>query len=237
MSIRSRTNLYPGINPHLNNFLRYKTGWRGFHLHHIVDISHEFDDILPYDYYPNLIDSLQPYIYSNEIGVDFGKDIHPMCPAIFSAKENEFPGELIVRIELIAPITKENSDIASQYLEHRQHAIQSVRCFVELDYLHFETDNTKPYRITTTIQNEMSTIYFGVIDPIPIIQIPLNEPDTIELDLGKLYNHVLCQSIFFYNVVIDYEQEPVQMDSFTPADQQAIRDMMAKIQREHSASN
>ena len=47
MPIRSKTNLYAGINPHLNNFLRYEEGWRGFHLWHLVNISHEFDTYLP----------------------------------------------------------------------------------------------------------------------------------------------------------------------------------------------
>lgn len=235
MPIRSRTNLYPGINPHLNNFLRYETGWRGFHLHHIVDISHEFDDTLSYDYMPTLIDSLQPYIYNHEIDVDFEKDMHPMCPAIFKAKDGEHPDELLVRIEPIAPVVKENDTIASQYFELREKVIQSVPCLVEPDYLHFEMDNAKPYCITTTMQNETSTVYFGVLDPIPKIQIPLNEPDVVELDVGKLYNHLLSQSRFFYGVIVDYEQEPVHMDSFIPTDQQAIRNHMAKIQREQQS--
>ena len=157
-----------------------------------------------------------------------------MCLAIFSQKENKFPGELLVRIEMITPSIKENHDIASHYYKQREHAIDSEHCLIEIDYLHFRTDGTKPYCITITSQNKTSTLYFGVADPIPIIQIQLNEPDVIELNLGKIYNHTLSNSRLFCNVIIDYEQEPIHMESFSPADQQAIRDKLQQIAQEHA---
>jgi len=60
MAIRSATNLYPGINPHLNSALqRHNAGWQSFHADHITHIREAVDGLLPEAYYVASEASLQ----------------------------------------------------------------------------------------------------------------------------------------------------------------------------------
>jgi hypothetical protein len=60
MAIRSKTNLYPGINPHLNSALQQVEGdWQSFHAYHIIKIADTLNEILPEAYYAKPEQSLQ----------------------------------------------------------------------------------------------------------------------------------------------------------------------------------
>ena len=60
MAIQADTNLYPGINAHLNSFLQNEPGgWRNFHAEHITDIAREIDQHLPPGYFTRSEKSLQ----------------------------------------------------------------------------------------------------------------------------------------------------------------------------------
>ncbi|MEO1667902.1 MAG: DUF4058 family protein [Chloroflexota bacterium] len=52
MTLRAKTNLYPGVNPHLNSWLqRSGDRWRGFHGKHITYLAEFLDSVLPEGYY------------------------------------------------------------------------------------------------------------------------------------------------------------------------------------------
>jgi hypothetical protein len=60
MPIHSKTNLYPGINAHLNSYLQAEFGgWRSFHADHIFVLSRVIEESLPPGYYIRIETSLQ----------------------------------------------------------------------------------------------------------------------------------------------------------------------------------
>ncbi|MCA9909828.1 MAG: DUF4058 family protein, partial [Anaerolineae bacterium] len=60
MAIHSKTNLYPGINAHLNSFLQQEGGgWESFHAEHIIDLRRVLAKTLPAGYYAVAEKSLQ----------------------------------------------------------------------------------------------------------------------------------------------------------------------------------
>src|SRR5262245_52000420 len=60
MEIYSETNLYPGINPHLNSALqRPWGGWQSFHTYQIIDLDRILNEILPQPYYAKPEESIQ----------------------------------------------------------------------------------------------------------------------------------------------------------------------------------
>jgi hypothetical protein len=64
MAIHARSNLYPGVNAHLNSFLQQPGGgWESFHAEHIVDIRRVIAAALPPNYYATAEKSLQLSTY------------------------------------------------------------------------------------------------------------------------------------------------------------------------------
>jgi hypothetical protein len=60
MPIHSKTNLYPGINAHLNSYLQQEGGgWESFHAEHIIDLRRVLAQTLPEGYYAVAEKSLQ----------------------------------------------------------------------------------------------------------------------------------------------------------------------------------
>lgn len=67
MPIRSKTNLYAGINPHLNSALQQKGGdWRSFHSYHIIHIAEYLNQHLPEAYVAKPEKSLPNGTYDGE---------------------------------------------------------------------------------------------------------------------------------------------------------------------------
>lgn len=152
----------------------------------------------------------------------------------------------ITRIELLSPANKSPNAYHEIYTAKRADSLYSGLRFVEIDYLH-ETrptidllpsypdkeDKACPYRIIVMdprpIFEEGTTAFyeFGVMDAIPIIDIPLDGEDTVRVDFGAVYNQTYGKRTFYREV--DYTQLPVNFDAYSEADQQAIRDHMAAI--------
>ena len=119
---------------------------------------------------------------------------------------------------------------------------------IEIDYLH-ETDplvemlpsypkneeDAYPFIILVsdprpTLKQGTTQIYgFSVNDPIPVIIVPLAGADSMPFDLGEVYNYTYSRSRYA-EIIVDYEQEPVHFERYTPADQQTIRQQMKVIQ-------
>jgi hypothetical protein len=60
MAILAETNLYPGVNAHLNSFLQHEAGgWQSFHAEHLGDLQRVINAALPSGYYTRAEKSLQ----------------------------------------------------------------------------------------------------------------------------------------------------------------------------------
>ena len=95
-----------------------------------------------------------------------------------------------------------------------------------------------PYHIIVsdprpTFERGETKVYsFGVLDPLPMINIPLEDSDSVTVAFTEIYNTTFVERPFWR--LVDYEQEPIHMESFSPNDQQAIRDTMSQIAEAHS---
>jgi len=64
MAIQSATNLYPGINPHLNSALQQRGGgWKSFHTASLLYLFDVLDLTLPVAYSVRPEDSIQVKVY------------------------------------------------------------------------------------------------------------------------------------------------------------------------------
>lgn len=70
MPIYSATNLYPGVNAHLNSFLQTTDGaWHSFHAAHIIDLARTLRAMLPDGYLIIEEQSMQIAVFNLDIGV------------------------------------------------------------------------------------------------------------------------------------------------------------------------
>lgn len=286
MPIRSKTNLYSGINPHLNNFLQFETGWKGFHNWHLGDIAVAIEQQLPESYYATGEESLQIGVYDNfDVPLQKPTQTTPDITLYSTSEETisplyevegdvvtfrlidtltekeEFISSIVIyklqdgnnddkpvtRIELLSPANKYPGSHHVSYMNKRLKTIQAGLRLIEIDNLHYRRPlleqikyyphdtQAKPYHVLVSdprpdfIDGKIHVYSFGVLDEIPEITIPLDNDDTIEFDLNTVYQQTFGKHRYYYQKLVDYEQEPVHMDSFTPDDQQAIRDTMARI--------
>jgi hypothetical protein len=152
----------------------------------------------------------------------------------------------VTRLELLSPANKPGGSHQTRYERNRLDlARQGIR-LVEIDLLHElppmledlpsypdRQDGAWPYSINVidphpTFEKGRIDIYgFGVIDKLPIIDVPLENGDSVRVNFGKLYDRVLSRRNFYEQ--IDYAQEPFNMTAYAEADQVAIRSQMKHI--------
>lgn len=133
---------------------------------------------------------------------------------IYRIDEAEVP---VTRIELLSPANKPAGSHYLLYLRKRIETLQSGLRLVEIDYLHTirpvirripsypdRAHGAYPYTITVTDprpdpeEGEMKVYGFGVLDPLPVIEIPLANSDTVALDMGAVYQTTFNSSRVFY---------------------------------------
>jgi len=228
--IQPPENPYPGINAHINSFMQ---GWGGgresFHLKHIHDLTNEVNAHLPDTYY----------------GIAWEMDTKAM--AIYHVEAGQYPGKAVTRVELLSPANKPSGSHCSQYLVKRQETLEARLRLVEIDYLH-ETPpvlhiipsyverapNSLPYTIIIsdprpTPQEGPTNVYgFGVDEPIPALEIPLDGKDTVRLDFGAVYKQTF-KNMRVFRFIADYRRDPDRMETYHSADQERIRQRMAAI--------
>lgn len=157
-------------------------------------------------------------------------------------------GEAVTRIELLSPSNKLPHADYWRYLDKREETLQSGVAFVELDYLH-QTRSTipgvpsyphhetgaYPYLIMTvapypSLEESHLHIYgFRVDEPIPSVPIPVGQEQLL-FDFGMAYNYSYAASRYRQSLV-DYAQEPLRMDTYSPEDQQRIRRRMEIVRQ------
>ena len=171
---------------------------------------------------------------------------------IYERGDDPRKGRPITQIELLSPTNK--TDAYVTYAEKRAAALKSGLCLVEIDYLHEsespvqgipsyprgEADSTA-YNITinlprpTVEEGISSTFGFGVDVPFPILNIPLAGDDFVSLDFGLPYA-VTFETIPSFSEDVDYAVLPEEFETYSPTDQERIRQRMAAVAANPSAT-
>lgn len=170
---------------------------------------------------------------------------------IYQAGEGSSLGRPITRVELLSPANKPGGTHYAQYWTKRLQTLQSGLRLVEIDYLHQsppvvpvlsdytrQEDHATPYIILVsdprpTFEKGVMAFYaFHTDMPLPVINIPLAGADTVKIDFGAVYNHTF-ESARFFKLVADYTEDPANLSSYSPEDQERIRQQLARIRQEH----
>lgn len=164
---------------------------------------------------------------------------------IYRVVEGEVPGKPVTRVELLSPGNKPGGGHYRTYLGKRHETLQTGLCMVEIDYLHetppishlvpaYPASGAYPYIIIVddlrpSIADGMTRFYgVGVDQVLPRISVPLADDDTVLVDFGTVYQQTF-ESRRLFKMVVDYTQEPVNMDRYSEKDQQFIRARMREI--------
>jgi len=175
---------------------------------------------------------------------------------IYKIEDDEIFGRPVARLELLSPSNKLPSRAGTaQYEQSRLVALMSGLPLVEVDYLHRQPSvnatmplypddaDAKAYSITLhvprtaihntmpNIEDAMSTILaFNVDERIPSIQIPLATGDiTGIVHLNRAYNTSFESSPYLQRFA-DYSKDPVDLATYSAADQERIRRRMEIVQ-------
>jgi len=246
MPIILRENAYRGVNAHLHSALQNEAGgWKVFHSAYLTHLAEVIDAHLPPGYEIGLTKSLQ-IVEDSATNDDDERDL----TALFIHEINaEHEGKIVTWLELLSTSNKPLGQGFLQYSWKRgEYLLSQGVPLVEIDYLH-ETEppirhipsypdrqpNAHPYWIAVTdprlsLEVGETRVYgFNVDEPIPTVDLPLAGSDILTFDFGPPYHQTFAGLSYFRNRA-DYEQEPPNFDSYTPADQQRIRARMAEVQ-------
>jgi hypothetical protein len=167
---------------------------------------------------------------------------------IYRIEEGDVIGRPITRIELLSPANKPPAEGYKKYREKRNSTLSSGMPLVEIDYLHQTTPVAKnlpsyadgepkahAYNIIVndprpSVQSGLSHVHaFDVDAPICCLDIPLDHHQLVEqFDFGIPYN-VTYENTPTYLRVVEYEQEPLRFDLYSPDDQTRIHRRMSAI--------
>ncbi len=156
------------------------------------------------------------------------------------------PRQAITRIEVLSPANKPGGSHYGQYLQKRAETLYAGLQLVELDFLHerppvlpnlaaYSRQETGafPYHILVTdtrsgiAQGKTDVYSFGIMDPAPIIPVPLEGSDSVSLDIQAVYNTTFSKRP--YPDKVNYTRTPDNFDRYTELDRQLIIRHMAKI--------
>ncbi len=173
----------------------------------------------------------------------------PLAVVIYRMTGGKVPGTPITRLELLSPANKPPHTHYLHYLQKRQETLQGGLKLVEIDYLHTTRPLLKkmpsylngdksafPYWIivndpTPNTKIGQSHIFgFGVDDAIPIIRVPLAHDDAVLLDLGQVYQQTFT-ALKLWQQLVDYDELPVEFDSYSAHDQGVIEQRLAAIRQ------
>jgi hypothetical protein len=247
MPIHSKTNLYPGINAHLNSFLQQEGGgWESFHAEHIIDLRRVLAKTLPAGYYA---------VAEKSLLLVADPDDEVVGIVVYRQEIGQLPGQPVTRIELLSSANKPPGDGYRQYKSKRQQTLESGVALVEIDFLH-ETPpanplipdytrriaNAYPYNVTvdipepTPIDGKVEHYGIGVDEPLLTFRIPLLGQDYASLDLQEAYRRTV-ESGSFFDLLIDYAADPPNFERYREDDRAKISALLANIRRERGGQD
>lgn len=176
------------------------------------------------------------------------EDLYLSAIVIYEVQDDVAFGKPITQIEVFSPTNKPPGEGYEQYRDKRYACLKSGLKMVEIDYLHetlspiggipsyrAQAEHAFPYYIAISdpypsIQEKKTEIYgFHVDIPIPILNIPLAGQTTVQVDFGHPY-HQTFELVNAYAQRVDYMALPAHFDTYTPADQERIKQVMARAQ-------
>lgn len=161
---------------------------------------------------------------------------------IFAVDADPDDGEPITRLELLSPSNLPGSSHYDAYLKNRQGALLAGSALVEILYLHeydapvSQYPRQHPYTILISDprpslpQGQIRAYGFAVDEPFAIIPVPLAADETLDFDLGEVYNHTY--RVGRWARLVNYADLPPRFDTYSAADQTRIRQRMAAVARQ-----
>lgn len=242
MALFTEKNEYVGLNAHLMGYLMDRPElWEGFHTEHMAQMQRVINAKLPQKYYSRIVKSIQTgelALYQEML----------MSVVIFSIGARMGAEETpILRIELMSAASKQPGSAYTKYTHRRRHLLENGTGLLEIDYLHhirpiissvpsyaLGFPDTKPYHMILTdprpsLQDGKVSIFsWGLDEPIPTIDLMLNDNVAIPFELGASYDCTFNESTL-YRLLVDYAAVPEAFDSFTTDDQKRIKARMEQI--------
>ncbi len=137
----------------------------------------------------------------------------------------------VTRIELLSPANKPGGSHYGSYRVKRLETLHAGLRLVEIDYLHQRppiiidvSDYPYYFVVSDPRDGEMRVFGVGVMDPLPMLSVPLDGTDSVVLDFDKLYNQTFSKRVFWQSV--DYGEEP---DGYSESDLALIRARMREL--------
>jgi len=169
-----------------------------------------------------------------------------LTAAVIRKIENDEIGTPVTWVELLSPTNKPGGTGFTQYTEKRLRSFQTGITLIEIDYLHQSRPvihsvpsypdgelDSHPYSIVVTTplptlaEGKMLVYGFDVDGAMPIAPVPLLESESITLDFGAVYRQTY-EGTNAFNLRVDYEKLPDRFESYSPADQEHIRQVMER---------
>lgn len=150
---------------------------------------------------------------------------------------------LVTRIELLSPANKPPGSHHRDYLLKRDQTLLSGVNLVELDYLHERRspipgipDYTRrepgasPYYLAVSRNTDGETAVYGfrVDESIPVIPVPLHNDDQVTVDFDSVYQATFASDNRYAGRFVNYDDPPLNFDSYDPTDQQRIQEVMQR---------
>ena len=194
-----------------------------------------------------------PSAFNGERNISITPTLQVMADAVISEDEYLRAVEIyhvvdksriqpVVRIEVLSPTNKTTE--YHGYLAMRRTTLKGGVFLLELDYLH---ETRSPFRAVlpdyTHHQEEAYPFYIATTDPhtdlmnfycfhvneqIPALEIPLAGGESVVLDFDAVYQQTADQDRRA-TLLVNYAEEPANFASYSPADQQQIRQVMKQI--------
>jgi hypothetical protein len=156
--------------------------------------------------------------------------------------------ELVAWVELLSPANKPPSSDFRDYEKKRHEVFEMGITFVEIDFLHQQpttwrklptygkAESAMPYRIVVVnprpnlAQGKAQLAEFGIAEVIPAVIIPLSGDDQVKIDFNAPYQRLFVESL--YGADVDYAQPPLNFESYTAVDREAILQLMHSLPTE-----
>ncbi|GIK66134.1 MAG: hypothetical protein BroJett018_39280 [Chloroflexota bacterium] len=247
MAIKSRKNLYRGVNPHLHSqFQRLRdphSMWGAFLTQHSTDLVEGLNRILPDDYRAVSGPSLQVLTEEHHlteiefVGILVYHQTEPF--------EHPLLGHCVVRLEVLSPPNMSGGAFEAFYLQRRRDVLMKGITVIELDYLHggepqaiglpdypFDA-NSYPYYAVVVDANkrprEAGNCYVAGVDVrLPTIAIPLDDGLTLDFALDEVYQYTFEAGR--WGDQVDYAEPPERLDTYSEHDRNTILAKMAAIE-------
>lgn len=165
----------------------------------------------------------------------------PLAVGIFRVDEDGHLGKLVTGIEVLSPTNMPGQPHGLAYRDRRAEYLKVEISLVEVDFLHEyrspvpgvpsypQSDESNPFVVTVSHpkKNEVALYGSGINIPLPLVAIPLEGDEAVDLPLQTIYDRLWKAKR--YGKLVDYSLPPDRIEKYRSDDQQAIRDHMQLI--------